>query len=119
MNLERCGQDISDEFLGGGFAIAAGHGKHGTGPCVSVGHGKLLQCDERVFDHGDVGVGFPGRVGGDCMHGSGLQCMLYEGVAIEIRTPNGDVNVVFEINTGVNRYATGPRSYLEQVFHGF
>ena len=45
--------------------------------------------------------------------------MLYEGVAIEIRTPNGDVNVVFEINTGVNRYATGPRSYLEQVFHGF
>ena len=88
-------------FLGGGFAIAAGHGKHGTGPRVSVGQGKLLQCDKRVFDHGDVGVGFPGRVGGDCVHGSRLQCMIYEGIAIKFAPFYGDVNVVFEINTGV------------------
>ena len=120
MNLERCGQDISDEFLGGGFAIAAGHGKHGTGPCVSVGQGKLLQCVERV-SLTTVTSEWPSQAVSEVIAWTAPASSACSTKALpsKLAPLNGDVNVVLEINTGVDGYAFGPRSYLEQVFHGF
>ena len=78
-----------------------------------------MQSGERVFDHRDVGVGTPGRVRGDRVFGTGFQCMPDKVIPIEIGAPNGDVDLILEVNTGVDGHAFGPRPYLDEVLHDF